>query len=240
MKRGQQRPGRAPLQIRRARLDVFISGTDTGIGKTFVTGWLLGELRRRGLPAAGFKPISCGAGGRADARLYRQLMDEEASLDQLNPVYLRHPLAPQAAARLERRRIDLSRIQAAYRRLKTQFSPILVEGAGGLLVPIQRDYFIADLARDLKLPVVIVARLGLGTLNHTLLTVRQAQATGLRVRGIILNDLTGARRGLAERTNITGLPQLTGVPLLGVIPFRASATHQTVRTICDQLFGSAG
>lgn len=198
----------------------FITGTDTGVGKTYVTALLLAELRRRGVPAAAMKPIACGADGRNDARQFRALMQNEVPLDLLNPVYLRHPLAPSVAAKLEHRPINLRRIRADFRRLTAAYSPVLVEGAGGLLVPIKRNYFIADLARELNLPVIIIARLGLGTLNHTLLTVRQAQATGLIVRGVILNDLTG-RRGLAEKTNIREIPALTGVPLLGVVPHRA-------------------
>jgi dethiobiotin synthetase len=198
----------------------FITGTDTGVGKTHVTALLLAELRRRGLPAAAMKPIACGADGRNDARTYRRLMNNAVPLARLNPIYLRHPLAPSVAARLEGRTINLRQIHAAFRLLTADFSPVLVEGAGGLLVPIQRNYFIADLARDLNLPVIIIARLGLGTLNHTLLTVRQAQAAGLTIRGIILNDLTG-HRGLAARTNIIEIPKLTGIPLLGVVPHRA-------------------
>lgn len=193
----------------------FITGTDTGVGKTHVTAALLRELRHRGIKAAAFKPIACGPGGREDAKLYRRLMNNEVPLDLLNPVYLRHPLAPSVAAKLEGREISRHIIRTAYRSLTASYPVVLVEGAGGLLVPIQRDYFIADLALDLDLPIVIVARLGLGTLNHTLLTVRAA--ANLKIAGVILNDTTG-RRGLAERTNIQEIPRLTGVPLLGVVP----------------------
>ena len=214
----------------------FITGTDTGVGKTHVTAALLAELRRRGLPAAGFKPIACGADGRNDARTYRQLMGNQVPLDLLNPVYLRHPLAPSIAARLEGRRIDLRQIAAFYYVLASDFSPVLVEGAGGLLVPIKRNYFVADLARQLDLPVIIVARLGLGTLNHTLLTVRQAQAMNLKVAGVILNDTTG-RRGLAERTNLKAIAELTGVPLLGVMPHGDRGKAAAVRAIVDRLRG---
>ncbi len=195
----------------------FITGTDTGVGKTHVTALLLAELRRRDLPAAGFKPIACGAGGRADAQTYRKLMRNEVPLDVINPIYLRHPVAPSVAAKLEGQRIDLDKIHSVFRLLTSDFSPILVEGAGGLLVPIRRNYFVADLIRQLDLPLIIVARLGLGTLNHTLLTIRQAQAMKLKIAGIILNDTTG-RRGLAERTNAKAIAELAGVPLLGVVP----------------------
>jgi dethiobiotin synthetase len=198
---------------------IFITGTDTGVGKTHVTSALLRELRRQGVAAAAFKPIACGSGGRDDARQFARLMSHEIPLDIINPIYLRHPLAPSVAARLEHRRIDLGKIRSSFRLLTSAFSPVLVEGAGGLLVPIQRGYFVGDLAKDLRLPVVIVSRLSLGAINHALLTVRQAQAMGLKVMGMILNDTLG-RRGMAERTNIKVVPDLCGVPLLGVVPHR--------------------
>jgi dethiobiotin synthetase len=210
----------------------FITGTDTGVGKTHITALLLAELRRRGLPAAGFKPIACGTGGRADARTYRKLMRNEVPLDVINPVYLRHPVAPSVAAKLEGRQIDTDRIQSIFRILALIFRPVLAEGAGGLLVPIRRNYFVADLIRQLDLSVIIVARLGLGTLNHTLLTIRQAQAMKLKVAGVILNDTTG-KRGLAERTNAKAITELAGVPLLGVVPYgRATG----IGKICDRLW----
>jgi dethiobiotin synthetase len=210
----------------------FVTGTDTGVGKTHVTALLLAELRRQGLPAGAMKPIACGRDGRGDAERYAGLMSNEVPLDVLNPIHLHHPLAPSVAARLERRRVHLRRIVAAYQLLAARYNPLFVEGAGGLMVPIRKGYFIADLARDLDLPLLIVARLGLGTINHTLLTIRQAQAMGLKVAGIILNDTTG-RRGLAERTNMKVIPQLTGIPLLGVVPH--GKPGKAARHICRQL-----
>lgn len=208
---------------------IFVTGTDTGIGKTYVTALILVELRRRGIKAGAFKPIACGSGGRTDARIFRRLMCNEMSLDEINPVYLRRPLAPSVAARLERKRIDLKKILRAFRKFASNYDVVLVEGAGGLLVPIRRKYFVVDLARDLKLPVLIVGRAGLGTINHTLLTVRQAGAMGLTIAGIVLNNPTG-RSGLAERTNVREIRQLTNVPVL----------TGGVRSICRKLFRNAG
>lgn len=216
---------------------IFITGTDTGCGKTHVTALLLAELRRRGFNAAAFKPIACGDGGRNDAKIYARLMNDEIPLDVINPVWLRHPLAPSVAAKLEHRRIDLRRIHSDFTFLISVFSPILVEGAGGLLVPIKKNYFVADLARELKIPVIIVARLGLGTINHTLLTVRQAQAMGLKVRGIILNDTVGRQPGLAERTNPQTLRELSSVPVLGVVP-HGKTRGLFLRRLAHDLFDS--
>jgi dethiobiotin synthetase len=215
--------------------NLFITGTDTAVGKTHVTAALLTELRRRGISAAAFKPIACGKGGRHDAEIYAAIMNHEQPLDVINPIYLRHPLAPSVAAKLEHKSIDLRKILRTYQQLAAKYSVVLVEGAGGLLVPIRKNYFVADLAKSLKVPVLIVARLGLGTINHTLLTVRQANAQGLKIAGLVLNDTVGGRHGLAEKTNIRVLPELSKVPLLGVMP-HGEKSQPAARQICNQLF----
>jgi dethiobiotin synthetase len=214
---------------------IFVTGTDTGVGKTYVTALLLAELRRRGVRAAAFKPVACGAGGREDAEIFRKLMRNEVPLDVINPVFLRHPLAPSVAAKLERRPVDLRKIIVTYRLLASAYPMVLVEGAGGLLVPVKNGYLMADLVRRLGLPLVVVARLGLGTINHSLLTVRQAQAMGLKVTGLVLNDTVGGRQGLAEKTNAQVVPQLCGVPLLGVMPHGKRGAARVAAKICDRL-----
>ena len=221
---------------RNTNTGIFITGTDTSVGKTHVTALILSELRRRGVRAAAFKPIACGEGGRRDAEIYAAIMNHEQPLDMVNPVYLRYPLAPSVAARLQRERIDLSRILHTYQQLTAEYAMVLVEGAGGLLVPIRKDYFVADLARRLELPLLVVARLGLGTINHSLLTVRQARSMRLNVCGIVLNDIIGGRRGLAAKTNVQTVPELCATPLLGVVPHGKNG-GQAVRRICDRLFG---
>lgn len=212
----------------------FITGTDTGVGKTHVTALLLAELRRRGINAAGFKPIACGADGRHDARRYRQIMNDGVSLDLLNPVYLRRPLAPSVAARLADCRVDMRKVFRAYRELARRYDVVLAEGAGGLMVPIRNDYFVVDMMREMELPVVVVARLGLGTINHTLMTVSLARVAGLEVAGIVLNDTTG-RRGLAERTNVSEVPRVSGCRLLGVVPHGERPGARYIRRMCDKL-----
>ena len=215
---------------------LFITGTDTGVGKTHVAAAVLAELRRRGVKAAAFKPIACGEGGRQDAKIYSGLMQNEVPLDLINPIFLHLPLAPSVAANLERRTINVTRIFESYKMLSSLYSVVLVEGAGGLLVPIKPNYFVADLAKELRLPLLIVARLGLGTINHTLLTVHEARARGLKVRGIVLNDTLGRKRGLAERTNIKVVPKSCGAPLLGVMPHGPRGVHAVANRICRLLF----
>jgi dethiobiotin synthetase len=211
---------------------IFVTGTDTGVGKTHVTAHLLAELRRRGINAAGFKPIACGNDGRRDAIRYRAIMNNDVPLRLVNPVYLRRPLSPHIAARLEKRSIALDQIADAYHQLAAQYDLVLVEGAGGILVPVTDSVYMADLARLLDLPAIVVARLGLGTINHTLLTVQTARIAGLPLLGIVLNDTTGTRT-LAARTNVTEIPRLTGVPLLGVMPHGEHPRPAAIRAICN-------
>jgi dethiobiotin synthetase len=215
----------------------FITGTDTGVGKTHVTALLLAELRRRGIRAAAMKPIACGRDGRHDAEIFAALMNGEQPLDVINPVYLRSPLAPMVAASVEKKQINLAVVRKCFRILASEYSVVLVEGAGGLLVPIKRNYFVADLARSLRLPVVIVGRLGLGTINHTLLTCRQARAMGLSVAGVVLNDTTG-RVGLAEKTNRRVVPELCAAPFLGVFPHGKTGGRAVVKEVCSALLQS--
>jgi dethiobiotin synthetase len=210
---------------------IFTTGTDTGVGKTHVAAEILRNLRARGVRAAAFKPISCGQGGRNDAKIYEKIMDFEQPLDVINPIFLKKPLAPSVAARLDRRKIDFKKIFSAFKKLREHYEIVLVEGAGGLLVPIRDDFFVADLAKEMRAPILIVTRPKLGTLNHTILTVEAARSRNLRVLGLVINYTSRCRDGLAERTNRAELPKLCGAPLLGVVKFGGDA-----RKICEKLF----
>jgi dethiobiotin synthetase len=177
----------------------FIAGTDTGVGKTWVTTRWLRCLRESGIDAVGMKPIECG--GREDAIAIREACDGVATLDEINPVSLPEPLAP--AAIIGSPRIDFYEILASFDLLSMLHFPVLVEGAGGWLVPLDRERTMADLALALRLPVVLVAANRLGVLNHTLLTVRAIADAGLECRAVFLNDLDGAARpdDLSRKSN---------------------------------------
>jgi dethiobiotin synthetase len=140
------------------------------------------------------------------------------SLDSICPYRLKHPLSPFAAAKIENVSIRFERIARAYGRLLQNHQALLVEGAGGLLVPIARGKMMADLALYLKLPLLIISRTGLGTINHTLLSVEVARQRGVEVAGVIFNHL-GKGRGLAERTNPFIIRHFLDVPILGEIPY---------------------
>lgn len=188
----------------------FITGTDTGVGKTWVTTALLREFRRRGVRSAGFKPICCG--DRTDAEKLWKCSNREISLDVVNPVHLRRPLAP-VSQRCPSWAVLLRRIRAAFSRFdRFKMSMVLVEGAGGLLCPVDQRNTMRDLARALGLPVVIVARNRLGVLNHTLMTVEAARTSGLKCAAIVLTRQAGAG-GPSRATNASALARLTSIPL---------------------------
>jgi dethiobiotin synthetase len=192
----------------------FITGTDTGVGKTWFTCWLVRGWRAQGHRAAALKPIA--AGDREDARLLREASGDALSLDEINPIHLREPAAPLIAARAENRTLDFPQLDRAIAQAGKRFSHLAVEGVGGWRVPLAPDYEVRDWARDLGLPVVVIARAGLGTLNHTLLTVESIRAAGLTCAGVVLNPGADATMlsDLAGRTNGALLRDLLGLPLL--------------------------
>ena len=192
-------------------MSLFLTGTDTGVGKTFTTVQLLRLARAAGLRCAGFKPICCG--DRQDAELLLAASDGDLTIDQVNPIWLKTPASPYTVAIAEGVEIDLARILAGLARLQERFEVVLVEGVGGWMVPIRADYFVSDLVREMGLPVAVVALNRLGCLNHTLLTVRSIEGNGLRCAGIVLNDI---ERGsdIASKTNSEIIERISNVPML--------------------------
>lgn len=202
----------------------FITGTDTGIGKTTVTCALAAGLTERGVRVGVMKPIETGcevdsAGNRvaADALRLEYFARCTEPLDRVCPVRLRDPLAPSMAARREGRNIDVGALRAQLESLASDYEVTFVEGAGGLLVPICDGVTFADLARDWKIPVLIVVGNRLGALNHAQLTMRCAQQENLRLVGYVVNSLA-AEVDLAAQSNIESLAELIG-PSLGVLPW---------------------
>ena len=205
---------------------LFITGTDTGVGKTFVARGIVSALRAQGRRVGVMKPVETGCGGGltrrpADALALRSAAGSKVSLDHICPYRLDAPLAPDVAARLENVRIDPQVILAAFRVIDADHDLTLVEGAGGLLVPIVDRYSIADLARDLDLPLLVVVDSKLGAINHTLLTLEAAAARGLAVRGYVLNHAGAADKAAA--TNASVLARCTDAPCLGTIEWTPAA-----------------
>jgi dethiobiotin synthetase len=178
---------------------LFITGTDTDIGvmKPIETGFLLRS---------------------SDAFFLKKIAGVKDSIESISPYRLKHPLSPFAAAQIEDVSIHFERIARAYEILLKVHQALLVEGAGGLLVPITRSMLMADLALRLNLPILIISRISLGTLNHTLLTVEAARRRGIKVIGVVFNHLA-QRRGMAEKTNLPVIKHYLDVPILGEIPY---------------------
>ena len=216
----------------------FITGTDTGVGKTVVTGALAAALARTGLSVGVMKPCESGCAEKdgelvpADALFLRDMAGCDDALDEVCPYRLRAPLAPGVAAKLEGVVIDPARIQDLFAAACRRHDSVLVEGAGGLLVPMTDVLLTIDLVRLLAIPLIIVARLSLGAINHTLLTVREAQRAGLVIAGIILNQ-TGQDHGLAEMTNPDVISRFAGVPILGIMPFAPESDRRDRAALAD-------
>ncbi|MEP6809654.1 MAG: dethiobiotin synthase [Chthoniobacterales bacterium] len=210
-------------------MSVFLTGTDTGVGKTYTAVCLLRLLRALGLRCVGMKPICCG--DRSDAELLLTAGSGGATLDEVNPVWLRTPAAPFTAALIEDAPVDRGRILAGLADLQKRYDFVVVEGVGGWLVPIGRNYFVSDLAVEMALPVVVVAMNRLGCLNHTMLSVRSVAAHGLACRGVALNSPATAI-DIASETNGNILEQIAGVPIL---PGLSAGTEELSRGWRDAL-----
>lgn len=190
----------------------FITGTDTGVGKTHVTCLLLDALKREGRRAAGFKPFCCGERGDSIALL--RASAEGFTIDEVNPVWLKIPASPYAAAMIENRLLDLERVSAAFHELADSCEDVLIEGVGGWEVPLAPRYTAADFAQSLAAPVLVVVNNRLGALNHTILTVKNIQARGMECAGIVLNHVR-QERDSASITNRLILEDMLDVPVLG-------------------------
>ena len=192
-------------------MNLFLTGTDTNVGKSYVASLLVRALRSEGRDCVGLKPICCG--DREDATLLHAAAEGAIELNDINPVWLRTPAAPYTAALIENRAIDLALIREAFERARAKHENVIVEGAGGWLVPIARDYYVSDLAVEMGLPVAIVVANRLGALNHALLTVAAVRARGLECAGLILNH-PSEEEDIATTTNRGVLEEFAGVPIL--------------------------
>ena len=202
----------------------FITGTDTDIGKTALSALLLAELRRRGLNAAPMKPAQTGCKNNSVPDLDFSLSMAQMTVSaedyaRMSPCRFEPACSPHLAAELAGTEIQLNTLTAAARALSADYDLILPEGAGGILVPINRRETMLDLMKALNLPVLLAARPGLGSVNHTLLSTQALRATGLNIAGIVLIESKPAEHGFIEIDNVTTIEQFSGVPILGTIPY---------------------
>jgi len=193
---------------------VFVTGTDTGIGKTYVSALIVEELREKGIGAVGLKPVCSGS--REDAERLWEASGGMLDLAEINPRYFQTPVAPLVAGRIEGSPLKLSEMVSQIGRVQEKQEFTLVEGVGGWEVPLGEDFGIPDLATELQLPVVVVVGNWLGAINHTILTVKAIEAAGVKCLGVILNHPV-AERDIAATTNRLVLEESLPVPILGEV-----------------------
>lgn len=196
-----------------------MTGTDTGVGKTVVSCALVRELAALGMDVGAMKPIETGVGpqGPLDAQALQQAAGGGDPLELVCPERFALPAAPSVAARAEVRKVDVAAIVAAFQQLTARHELVVVEGAGGLLVPLDETLTMADLAATLELPLLVVSRGALGTLNHTRLTLEAARARSLPLLGVVVSH-AGGPLSEADAENLGELRDWLGERLLGEIP----------------------
>jgi dethiobiotin synthetase len=221
---------------------IFITGTDTEVGKTAVSCALLLAVAREGLSTAAIKPVAAGCdeqGQNDDALALMECMTEELDYAQVNPVALPDAMAPHIAAERAGKRVQVSRLTGLCRGVMFgQADFVLLEGAGGWRVPLNRRETLADLPRELDIPVVLVVGMKLGCLNHALLTAEAIRRDGLHLAGWVANQPGHAMEGYAE--NLETLWQSLGAPLLGEVPYLApwdaneASKHLNIQPLIDK------
>lgn len=211
----------------------FITGTDTDVGKTVVTAALGLLLKEKGLNVGVMKPVQCAG---SDAVFLKKVLGLKESLVEINPFYASEPLSPHIAFPRERKKISIEKILALHAELRQRYDVVLIEGAGGLLVPLTEDYFVADLIRDMEAEAIVVSRLGLGTINHSLLTISQLRERGIPIKGIVFNQMQKKTLGVPEKTNPMTIQKLGAVPVLGIVPHLEQLEAKAIVKKCKKQF----
>jgi dethiobiotin synthetase len=222
----------------------FITGTDTGVGKTVIVAALVKAIGLLGCSVCGMKPIETGCKKTEvrsqksevrndllipfDGTFLKKIAGMDDSIDLVTPFTFENPLAPMVASDIEGIPVDIDKIQKAFKELSKKYDVVIIEGIGGLLVPVKKDYFVLDLARDFGLPLIVVSRPGLGTLNHTMLTINYAIKEDLNVAGIIINYTRPPKYTIDEETNPEVIKQISPVPLIGIFPYLKDLESSTI------------
>lgn len=226
----------------RPGLAVLVTGTDMGVGKTYVASGLARLLRKRGFDVGVMKPVELGwmkdAGEwPVDADTLRMAAESDDPIEDVCPYRFEEMVAPQVAADMHRTPIEPEVIKEALDRLRSRHQVVIVEGAGGLAVPLDDGYDLASLAETCDMPVLVVAHAHVGTLNHTYLTVHYAKSRGLNVIGIVSNRYDRSIEDESLPTNAHMMERMNKVKVLGVVPFEPTAdTLEDVVDSCSQCF----
>ncbi|OPY77411.1 MAG: ATP-dependent dethiobiotin synthetase BioD 1 [Syntrophorhabdus sp. PtaU1.Bin153] len=203
---------------------IFVTGTDTGVGKTVISSAISAFFSlRKQMNVGVMKPFECGLSSTegslvpGDAIRLREASGSRDDLNIISPYTLESPVAPEVAAMLEHTDIDLSLVDKIFQNLKKSHDLLIIEGAGGIFVPIRKNVFFLDLIQKWNAPALVVSRLSVGTINHTLLTVHFLKKQGIKILGVVLNNTDGLD-GVAAETNPEILNQYLDVPFLGIFP----------------------
>lgn len=214
---------------------IFITGTDTDVGKTVICAGIAAALKKRDIDVGVMKPVATGAKKRknkfisSDVEFLIKASGVKDEISLVNPYCIDLPLAPNIAFKLRKKNISLEKIKYCFEELKEKHSLLVVEGIGGLLVPIRNNYLVTDLIKDLEIPLIIVSSNGLGTINHTLLTIRQARELGIDILGVIFNRLESDKNDISKRTNPDIIKKIAGVDVFGELPYLKSVCVQKTR-----------
>ena len=212
------------MNVSKAR-GFFVTGTDTGVGKTLVAGGIAHILRNAGNRVGVFKPVASGCARNfeglvnADAEFLRACSHCDFDLSVINPVRYLAPAAPIVCQSHENRMVDFAAVETAYNKICADSDVMIVEGVGGIRVPISAGVDVVELAKVFSLPVIIVCRPDLGTINHTLLTIDAARGAGLDIAGVVISGYNAETAGLAEETLPLVLEECGQVPVLSIIPY---------------------
>lgn len=213
---------------------IYIIGTDTGVGKTVVSAGLMHLLSVEKYRSVYFKPVASGAAvindvaEAIDAVFVKKVSGFTEERENITPFVFKNEVSPHLAARLEQRPVDIEIIKIRLRYLKERYDWIIAEGAGGLAVPLNdEDYMQYDLIRELGFSCLLIARAGLGTINHTLLTIKTARNIGLKIKGIMINSYTGSA---LEKDNAAMIARLADVPYIVTVPLLTGIDVEKGRT----------
>lgn len=201
---------------------LFITGTDTDVGKTYITAGLAVTLRKMGIDVGIMKPFAAGSAQKKgfkseDVEILSKAAQVNDPENLVNPQFFPIPASPYTAWKTMKIKPKITSVISSFKKLSKLHQMLLVEGMGGIMTPILKDYFVTDLIKEMKIPSVLVTRTKVGTVNHTIMTVKMCEKYGIPIKGIIVNDFDSD--GYKTKELIRDLKSLTGVPILGIIPF---------------------
>ncbi len=201
----------------------FITGTDTGVGKTAITAGLAGSMKKLGVNVGVMKPIASGIPQKigfksSDVTILADTSGTKDSEDLINPVFLPIPTSPYDATKLLSLPVDMPLILTKFTKLLSAHDVLLVEGIGGIMTPITKNFFVADMIKAMDIEAIIVTRATLGTLNHTVMTYKMCKDYDIKVKGLVINNFDEKGTAAEKNAPIT-LHEITGLDILGVVPF---------------------